>query len=102
MKTNKLMGSLVASAFLGALSSGSAFAGKHENKTEGTHYCAATCKGHSDCKGHGNASCKGQNSCDGQGWVKAKDEKECTAKAGKWTENKEAAAKDAAPAKKKG
>jgi len=43
------------------------------------------CKGHSECKGHGNAACKGQNECKGRGWIKAATKEACEAGGkGKW------------------
>ena len=102
MKTNKIMGSLVVSAFAGALASGSAFANKHEGAKAGDKYCSPGCKGQSECHGHNN-TCKGKNECSGHGWVKAKDEAECKGKGGSWTADaKDAETTKAAPAKKKG
>jgi len=103
MKSSKIMGTLVASAFAGALASNMAFANKHEGAKGGDHYCSPGCKGQSECKGHGN-TCKGHNDCGGKGWVKAKDEAECKGKGGAWTADVKEAneAKPAAPAKKKG
>lgn len=48
-----------------------------------------TCKGKSECSGHGGGSgCAGTNDCKGKGWVTATDAKACKAKGGLWKVDK--------------
>jgi hypothetical protein len=92
--TKQNIGALFTSFCAAALVSTAAHADEHAAKAAADHakgkmpeasQCQNNnCKGHSDCKGLGNAACHGQNSCKGKGWVSAKDEKECAAKKGTW------------------
>ena len=49
---------------------------------------ANACKGQGACGGGGHG-CAGKNECKGKGWIKAKDDKECTAKGGKVVKDKD-------------
>ncbi len=92
MLNKKLCGTLVASAFAGALASQAALADNHNKaKTDEKPFCETTCKGKSACHGHGNSECAGKNGCAGKGWMKAKDEAECKKAGGNWKDAKKKA-----------
>ena len=86
----KLTFGAIASSLAVAIAATSAHANetakKADAKAAGSGYCENNqCKGHSECKGHGNDACKGKTSCKGHGWLKASSKDECEKDGkGKW------------------
>jgi hypothetical protein len=85
----KSLGLIASTAVVGFLASAPiALADDHGHGGAAPKCQNNTCKGHSKCKGLGNASCAGKNTCKGKGVLEAADKTACEAAGGKWLEAK--------------
>lgn len=81
MKNEKLVSSLILSTVAAIVGVG--VMPSADAKDTGGYCQNATCKGHSECHGHGN-DCFGQKDCSGHGTLKKDNAADCKEAGGPW------------------